>query len=211
MSITTNTHKKQTCSEFITCWLPIILWGIIIVFITSSIDYFTNWWRVFALFTTFLPVSAFILKKANKSKIALSFAVALTAVYAIEIIYYLVSCHFYISKYVLNDFLHFICSVLLVLFIALPDTKIKSFFFVFPLFIICFLELAFSSGDFMLESCYFLGFLTTNTFYCSPKQYDNKKSLTALARLENLARLKEQGVLTDEDFRTKKAEIMEQM
>jgi len=211
MSITTNTHKKQTCSEFITCWLPIILWGIIIVFITSSIDYFTNWWRVFDLFTTFLPVSAFILKKANKSKIALSFAVALTAVYAIEIIYYLVSGHFYISKYVLNDFLHFICSVLLVLFIALPDTKIKSFFFVFPLFIICFLELAFSSSDFMLESCYFLGFLTTNTFYCSLKQYDNKKSLTALARLENLARLKEQGVLTDEDFRTKKAEIMEQM
>lgn len=94
---------------------------------------------------------------------------------------------------------------------SIKEGKIKSFFFVFPLFIICFLELAFSSSDFMLESCYFLGFLTTNTFYCSPKQYDNKKSLTALARLENLARLKEQGMLTDEDFRTKKAEIMEQM
>ena len=210
MSITTNAHKKQT-SSFITCWLPIILWGIIIVFITSSIDYFTSWWRVFSLFTTFLPVSAFILKKANKSKISMLFAVALTVVYVIEITYSLVSSRFYIDKYVLNDFLHFVCSILLALFIALPDTKIKSFFFVFPLFIICFSELVFSSSDFMLESCYFLGFLTTNTFYCSPKQYDKKKSLTALARLENLARLKEQGMLTDEDFRTKKAEIMEQM
>lgn len=211
MSITTNAHKKQTFSEFITCWLPIILWGIIIVFITSSIDYFTSWWRVFSLFTTFLPVSAFILKKENKSKISMLFAVALTVVYVIEITYSLVSIRFYIDKYVLYDFLHFVCSILLALFIALPDTKIKSFFFVFPLFIICFSELVFSSSDFMLESCYFLGFLTTNTFYCSPKQYDNKKSLTALARLENLARLKEQGMLTDEDFRTKKAEIMEQM
>lgn len=211
MSITTNAHKKRTSSEFITCWVPIILWGIFVLFITCSIHLPTIWRRAFYLFTTFLPISIFVLKKANKTKIALPFAAVLTVVYAIEIIYHLVSSPFYNTDYYLTYSLRFVCSIFLILFIALPDIKLKSFFFVFPL-ITCLLDfILLGNIYFELEICYFLGFLTTNTFYCSPKQYDNKKSLTALARLENLARLKEQGMLTDEDFRTKKAEIMEQM
>ena len=56
---------------------------------------------------------------------------------------------------------------------------------------------------------YILGFSMTTPIATNSSKRVKKNAGVAIEKLESLAKLKEQGILTDEEFETKKAEIMQ--
>lgn len=212
-----KTLQRKNTSDFVTCWLPIILLGV--TFLLSSYwvfyDIFMGWSsfkdfleRFLAIAASFLGISVFILQKANKPRISLPFSIGSAIC---QLIFILLN-----FKQNLAGIIILICDVLLILFVALPDRKVKSCYFIFPLLFYAAMLILFPSYYFRykylsLLPIYFIGFLTTNTVSAIRAKNVPKNSSVALSRLENLSKLKEQGILTEDEFQKKKAEIMEQM
>ena len=110
-------------------------------------------------------------------------------------------------------FLH----VLLVLFVMLPETPIKSFFTLFPV-IVLLVEVLMREPFYTFYLCsidtlllYILGFSMTTPIATNSSKRVKKNAGVAIEKLESLAKLKERGILTDEEFETKKAEIMQML
>ena len=162
------------------------------------------------LATVFVP-SAFVLKLKGKKTLSIAFAILATVITIFHAIPDLGRAYdglqlFQIIAYL---FLH----LLLVLFVALPEIPIKSFFPFFPV-VVYLVMVSFNSRhrisiDILLF--YILGFSMTTpmaTNFCKPVK---KNAGVAIEKLESLAKLKEQGILTDEEFEAKKTEIMQTM
>lgn len=162
------------------------------------------------LATVFVP-SAFVLKLKGKKTLSIAFAILATVITIFHAIPDLGRAYdglqlFQIIAYL---FLH----LLLVLFVALPEIPIKSFFPFFPV-VVYLVMVSFNSRhrisiDILLF--YILGFSMTTpmaTNFCKPVK---KNAGVAIEKLESLAKLKERGILTDEEFETKKAEIMQML
>lgn len=162
------------------------------------------------LATVFVP-SAFVLKLKGKKTLSIAFAILATVITVFHAIPDLGRAYdglqlFQIIAYL---FLH----LLLVLFVALPEIPIKSFFPFFPV-VVYLVMVSFNSRHRIsidILFFYILGFSMTTpmaTNFCKPVK---KNAGVALEKLESLAKLKEQGILTNEEFETKKAEIMQIM
>ena len=122
-----KTLQSKNTSDFVTCWLPIIFLGIGSILI--SISHFSFLYLFYYCIIPFMAVLTFILRKNNKKIISLIFSIVSLIICSI------VFCEMCTksSRYVYSISPLLICNILLILFVALPDTKINSFFFVVPL------------------------------------------------------------------------------
>lgn len=203
-----KTLQRKNTSDFVTCWLPIIFLGIGSILI--SINKFSFLYLFYYCIIPFMAVLTFILRKNNKKIISLIFSIVSLIICSIAFCEKCINP----SRHVYSIFSLLICNISLILFVALPDTKIKSFFFIVPLvayiYFSCF-SWYWSTDAFFSLGIYLAGFLTIRAVPTSQEKSNPKDSSAALSRLENISKLKEQGILTEDEFQKKKAEIMEQM
>lgn len=202
-----KTSKEKNTSDFVTCWLPIIFLGIGSILI--SIRNFSFLYLFYYCIIPFMAALTFILRKNNKKIISLIFSIVSLIICSIAFCEECINP----SRHVYSISSLLICNILLILFVALPDTKIKSFFFIVPLVAYIYFR-CFSywySDAFFSLGIYLAGFLTIRAVPTFQEKSNPKDSSAALSRLENISKLKEQGILTEDEFQKKKAEIMEQM
>ena len=176
-------------------------------------------WSIPVSLAAALVPGAFVLKLKEKKTLSTVFAVLSTAYTVFIVIIAFVNGLRYYFYYQWFDIISYILlHVLLVLFVMLPETSIKSFFAFFPVIVLLVRLLCFSnsfstasviSPDTLL--LYILGFSMTTPMATKASKPVKKNAGVALEKLESLAKLKEQGILTNEEFETKKAEIMQTM
>ena len=176
-------------------------------------------WSIPVSLAAALVPGAFVLKLKEKKTLSTVFAVLSTAYTVFIVIIAFVNGLRYYFYYQWFDIISYILlHVLLVLFVMLPETSIKSFFAFFPVIVLLVRLLCFSnsfstasviSPDTLL--LYILGFSMTTPTATKASKPVKKNAGVALEKLESLAKLKEQGILTNEEFETKKAEIMQIM
>ena len=165
-----------------------------------------------------LTIGAFVLKTKEKKTLSTVFAI-LSMILPIFIV---VMAFVNGPRYHYDDWVQIISylflHVLLVLFVMLPETPIKSFFTLFPVIVLIaealmrdsfYTSFYFFSIDTLL--LYILGFSMTTPMATSAPKPVKKNAGVAIEKLESLAKLKERGILTDEEFETKKAEIMQML
>ena len=176
-------------------------------------------WSILVSLAAALVPGAFVLKLKEKKTLSTVFAVLSTAYIVIIAFVNGLRYYFYYQWFDIFDIISYILlHVLLVLFVMLPETPIKSFFTLFPVIVLLaealmrdpfYTSFYFSSIDTLL--LYILGFSMTTPMATSAPKPVKKNAGVALEKLESLAKLKEQGILTNEEFETKKAEIMQIM
>lgn len=176
-------------------------------------------WSIPVSLAAALVPGAFVLKLKEKKTLSTVFAVLSTAYTVFIVIIAFVNGLRYYFYYQWFDIISYILlHVLLVLFVMLPETPIKSFFAFFPVIVLLVRLLCFSisfyttsviSPDTLL--LYILGFSMTTPMATSAPKTVKKNAGVAIEKLESLAKLKERGILTDEEFETKKAEIMQML
>lgn len=174
-------------------------------------------WSIPISLAAALVPGAFVLKLKEKKNLSTVFAVLSTAYTVfIVIIAFVNGLRFYFYYEWFDIISYIFLHVLLVLFVMLPETPIKSFFAFFPVIVLLVRLLCFSnsfyttivlSPDTLL--LYILGFSMTTPIATNSSKPVKKNAGVAIEKLESLAKLKEQGILTDEEFETKKAEIMQ--
>lgn len=165
-----------------------------------------------------LTIGAFVLKTKEKKTLSTVFAILSMILPVFMIVMAFVNG----PRYNYDDWVQIISylflHVLLVLFVMLPETPIKSFFILFPVIVLLgevlmrdpfYTSFYFASIDTLL--LYILGFSMTTTTAPNSSKPVKKNAGVAIEKLESLAKLKEQGILTDEEFETKKAEIMQML
>lgn len=181
-----------------------------------------NIWSIPVSLAAALVPGAFVLKLKEKKTLSTVFAVLSTAYTVFIVIIAFVNglrYYFYYQWFdIISIISYILLHVLLVLFVMLPETSIKSFFAFFPVIVLLVRLLCFSnsfstasviSPDTLL--LYILGFSMTTPMATKASKPVKKNAGVALEKLESLAKLKEQGILTNEEFETKKAEIMQIM
>ena len=172
-------------------------------------------WSIPVSLAAALVPGAFVLKLKEKKTLSTVFAVLSTAYTVfIVIIAFVNGLRFYFYYEWFDIISYIFLHVLLVLFVMLPETSIKSFFAFFPVIVLLVRLLCFSNSFYTTSVIspdtlllYILGFSMTTAPNSSKRV--KKNAGVAIEKLESLAKLKEQGILTDEEFETKKAEIMQ--
>lgn len=176
-------------------------------------------WSIPVRLAAALVPGAFVLKLKEKKTLSTVFAV-LSIAYTvfIVIVAFVNGLRFYFYYQWFDIISYIFLHVLLVLFVMLPETPIKSFFAFFPVIVLLVRLLCFSisfyttsviSPDTLL--LYILGFSMTTPMATSAPKPVKKNAGVAIEKLESLAKLKERGILTDEEFETEKAEIMQML
>lgn len=174
-------------------------------------------WSIPVSLAAALVPGAFVLKLKEKKTLSTVFAVLSTAYTVfIVIIAFVNGLRFYFYYEWFDIISYIFLHVLLVLFVMLPETPIKSFFAFFPVIVLLVRLLCFSNSFYTTSVIspdtlllYILGFSMTTTTAPNSSKRVKKNAGVAIEKLESLAKLKEQGILTDEEFETKKAEIMQ--
>lgn len=176
-------------------------------------------WSILVSLAAALVPGAFVLKLKEKKTLSTVFAVLSTAYIVIIAFVNGLRYYFYYQWFDIFDIISYILlHVLLVLFVMLPETSIKSFFAFFPVIVLLVRLLCFSNSFYIASVIspdtlllYILGFSMTTPTATKASKPVKKNAGVALEKLESLAKLKEQGILTNEEFETKKAEIMQIM
>lgn len=164
-----------------------------------------------------LTIGAFVLKTKEKKTLSTVFAILSMILPVFMIVMVFVNG----PRYHYDDWVEIISylflHVLLVLFVMLPETPIKSFFTLFPV-IVLLVEVLMREPFYTFYLCsidtlllYILGFSMTTPIATNSSKPVKKNAGVAIEKLESLAKLKERGILTDEEFETKKAEIMQML
>lgn len=216
MSELKQRKKTGLSSAFMSYGLTLIALGAFVLIQTVSFDFY---WGILVTLNNSLTIGAFVFKTKEKKTLSTVFAI-LSMILPIFIV---VIAFVNGPRYHYDDWVQIISylflHVLLVLFVMLPETPIKSFFTLFPVIVLLaealmrdpFYETSFyfSSIDTLL--LYILGFSMTTPMATSAPKPVKKNAGVAIEKLESLAKLKERGILTDEEFETKKAEIMQML
>ena len=218
MSELKQRKKTVLSSAFMSYGLTLIALGAFVLIQTVS---FVFSWDILLLLVTLnnsLTIGAFVFKTKEKKTLSTVFAI-LSMILPIFIV---VIAFVNGPRYHYDDWVQIISylflHVLLVLFVMLPETPIKSFFTLFPVIVLLaealmrdpfYTSFYFSSIDTLL--LYILGFSMTTPMATSAPKPVKKNAGVAIEKLESLAKLKERGILTDEEFETKKAEIMQML
>lgn len=227
MSETKPKEKSNRLSAFMSYGVPLIALGVFVLIEEIGYQVLFGWsieYMMLALAAALVP-GAFVFKMKEKKTLSIVFAILSTAIAVfLSIPYWGRSYGLDLVQIIAYLFLH----VLLVLFVTLREMPIKSFFPLFPV-VICLVILFFDSPykismyglcsyDTLYGLCsydtlllYILGFSMTTPTATKASKPVKKNAGVALEKLESLAKLKEQGILTNEEFETKKAEIMQIM
>ena len=216
MSETKPKEKSNLLSAFMSYGVPLIALGVFVLIEEIGYQVLFGWsieYMMLALAAALVP-GAFVFKMKEKKTLSIVFAILSTAIAVfLSIPYWGRSYGLDLVQIIAYLFLH----VLLVLFVTLPEMPIKSFFPLFPV-VICLVILFFDSPykistyglcsyDTLL--LYILGFSMATPMATNSSKSVKKNAGVAIEKLESLAKLKEQGILTAEEFETKKAEIMQ--
>ena len=214
MSELKQRKKTGLSSAFMSYGLTLIALGAFVLIQTVSFDFY---WGILVTLNNSLTIGAFVFKTKEKKTLSTVFAILSMILPVFMIVMVFVNG----PRYNYDDWVEIISylflHVLLVLFVMLPETPIKSFFTLFPV-IVLLVEVLMREPFYTFYLCsidtlllYILGFsMTTPIATNSPKPV-KKNAGVAIEKLESLAKLKERGILTDEEFETKKAEIMQML
>lgn len=164
-----------------------------------------------------LTIGAFVLKTKEKKTLSTVFAILSMILPVFMIVMVFVNGPRYNYDEWVEIISYLFLHVLLVLFVMLPETPIKSFFTLFPV-IVLLVEVLMREPFYTFYLCsidtlllYILGFSMTTPIATNSSKRVKKNAGVAIEKLESLAKLKERGILTDEEFETKKAEIMQML
>lgn len=210
MSELKQRKKPGLSSAFMSYGLTLIALGAFVLIQTVSFGFS---WGILVTLNNPLTIGAFVFKTKEKKTLSTVFAILSTVISVFLFIAVLVMGILY-SDMLIDLIAYLFLHIVLVLFVVLPEIPAKSFFTLFPVVLLLVEVLIlnytnFCSIDTLL--LYILGFSMTTPMATSAPKPVKKNAGVAIEKLESLAKLKEQGILTDKEFETKKAEIMQML
>ena len=210
MSELKQRKKPGLSSAFMSYGLTLIALGAFVLIQTVSFGFS---WGILVTLNNPLTIGAFVFKTKEKKTLSTVFAILSTVISVFLFIAVLVMGILY-SDMLIDLIAYLFLHIVLVLFVVLPEIPAKSFFTLFPVVLLLVEVLIlnytnFCSIDTLL--LYILGFSMTTPMATSAPKPVKKNAGVAIEKLESLAKLKERGILTDEEFETKKAEIMQML
>lgn len=210
MSELKQRKKTGLSSAFMSYGLTLIALGAFVLIQTVSFGFS---WGILVTLNNPLTIGAFVFKTKEKKTLSTVFAILSTVISVFLFIAVLVMGILY-SDMLIDLIAYLFLHIVLVLFVVLPEIPAKSFFTLFPVVLLLVEVLIlnytnFCSIDTLL--LYILGFSMTTPMATSVPKPVKKNAGVAIEKLESLAKLKERGILTDEEFETKKAEIMQML
>ena len=210
MSEIKQRKKPGLSPAFMSYGLTLIALGAFVLIQTVSFGFS---WGILVTLNNPLTIGAFVFKTKEKKTLSTVFAILSTVISVFLFIAVLVMGILY-SDMLIDLIAYLFLHIVLVLFVVLPEIPAKSFFTLFPVVLLLVEVLIlnytnFCSIDTLL--LYILGFSMTTPMATSAPKPVKKNAGVAIEKLESLAKLKERGILTDEEFETKKAEIMQML